>query len=93
MEKRPEKWGDHFRSNPSTSIFGHLGSMEMYETLLGGSPYPNHARQPKKLDQRSIYKGLRALALILAFIAISKASRPKIEKIRPLSLLILKIFL
>ena len=36
------------------------------------------------MDDLSIHKGPGALALIFAFIAISKAYRQKIEKIRPL---------
>ena len=38
----------------------------------------------KKKWKKSIYKGPRAVALILALIASSKAYRPKIEKLRPL---------
>ena len=73
MEKKLEKWGVHFFSIPSFSILGHLKAMEMYETLWEGRSYQNPACQPKKIDQKSIYRGHRALALILAFIVISKA--------------------
>ena len=62
------------------------------ETFLGGRTHQNPAFQQKKIDQKITYEGPRAVALILAFIAISKAQRPKMEKIKPLSLLILKKF-
>ena len=53
---------------------------------------PKSSLLAKKIDQKSINQGPRALAFILAFIAISKPQRPKIEKIRPLSLPNLKKF-
>ena len=73
MEKRTEKWAAHFRSNPSTSLFGPLMTTKISETVLGGRTHQNPAFQQKKIDQKFTYKGPRAVALILAFIAISKA--------------------
>ena len=54
--------------------------MKLFEVVV----YTKNPIAGQKMDQKSIYKGPRALALILAFIAIYKTLRPKIKKIRPL---------
>ena len=67
---------------------------KMTETFWGGTAHQIFRFPAKeKLTENSINKGPRAVAFILAFIAIPKAWRPKIEKVRPLSLLKLKKFL
>ena len=55
----------------------------------------DHTKIPlasQKYDLQFIFKRFRAVALILAFIVISKALRPKIEEIRLLPLPQLKRF-
>ena len=54
--------------------------MKLFEVVV----YTKNPIAGQKIDQKSIYKAPRTVALILAFIAISKTLRSKIEKIRPL---------
>ena len=73
VDKRPEKKVPFFLRYPIGSIFRHLKATKLYETFWGGRSYLKHDCWTKKNDQMSILKGSRAVALILAFIAISKA--------------------
>ena len=51
VQKRSEKRDNHFRSNPSTSIFWYLKSTKMYETFWGGRMHHNPTWQQKKLTK------------------------------------------
>ena len=69
--------------NRTAAILGTKSPQKLMKLFEEADP-TNNPIAGKKNDQKSIYKGPRALALILALIAIYKTLRPKIKKIRPL---------
>ena len=71
-QKKPEKSGDPvpvYSAHPSKSCHGHPKWMKLFVVVV---PTKNSITS-QKMDQKSIYKGPGAVALILAFFASSKA--------------------